>query len=266
VIQRLDFEDKLGNPAVAITWSTEGVFKHPGETFDAGSGYFIDPEHVVTAGHVPRMVADEAGRHGVTFRKGIPRHYMQVHDPRMDLHWFVYSVAELAHGEVAAEFTILSVAPVFLEQEAVERYAKWRSEFAYRPLRTSQLVPGEQVFMRGFTDITGDLVGEGAKTHIEINGTTCYCEGVVRELCPDGFLQIKTPCVIVSGGQMPGNTSGGPVVDVKNKLVGVISASGTHAEETAISDWFSIIGPAPDEPKMTGLQVGDIALRFLVTG
>ncbi|CAN5390063.1 hypothetical protein BH09PAT4_BH09PAT4_09010 [soil metagenome] len=44
MLHRYEFDHRYCNPAVAITWSTQGVFTQPGEMFDAGSGYFVDPE------------------------------------------------------------------------------------------------------------------------------------------------------------------------------------------------------------------------------
>lgn len=259
VLESFDFADNLINPAVAITWSTEGVFNDPVETFGAGSGYFLDPEHVVTAGHVPAMVSKDAERMGVVRRRGVPSHFMDVHDPRSDLHWYVYSVAELAYEGAQSEFTVLSVAPRFFDNDSVQRYAKWREGFIVPPHRPSPMQTGQAVKLRGFTDINATLDSGG--TSVEVNGRGCLATGVVKEIHPNGFLLVKNPCVTVGGPLMPGNTSGGPVFDDEDNIVGIISASGIYDDATVVSTWSTILPPVKD-PTQISLLLGDIAARL----
>ena len=148
---RYALDDPRIAPAVLITWGTENLADHPGETFDAGSGYFLDAEHVVTAKHVGDMI-----RNDVNHRDGALEviYAMDVHDPRAKLSWRVTHEKSLKDSDIS----LLKVVPHLFKSSDQAAHDQWRASFIRPPHRARPVSAGETIQILGYSPIHGKLV------------------------------------------------------------------------------------------------------------
>ena len=217
--------DSILYPAVMITWGTDGIADHPGETFDGGSGYFASPEYVITAKHVGELIRRDYGVREGCFEVG---YALQVHDPRNNFTWRVTDERPVRD----LDLSVLRVDMSASEHLNQDQITKWIDEFRYPCHRASALDIDEIISIRGFSMIGGDLIKDerasGGSQHVYVSSDGHIGSGKLEDI------------------RALGNMSGGPACDRLGRVVGVISESpegdGCH---TLISDWNALIGSCP---------------------
>ena len=114
-------------PALIITWGTDGIATHPGETFDAGSGYMPCPDYVITASHIGDLIRRDMGTRPGQHQM---QHALSVHDPRVRLTWRVSDERPLENSDIA----IYRVEPWITASTPQQAFDTWRRIFLLRTI------------------------------------------------------------------------------------------------------------------------------------
>ena len=240
---RIDLRHQVLAPAVFLTWGTDGIASHPGETFGAASGYFISPSLVMTVRHVGQMIENELRREGVPWNaeSKFRPFCIQVHDPRTGLSWEVVSLSD----SPAADLALLTVEPVLIGDNIADHFSEFARTFLGPAHRTRRLEIGESVAVKGFTEIAAildyDHTPQGSHRQIRVSAYGQVAVGHIGELHPTGKLGRQWPTFDLEGVGATGQMSGGPVVDSDGYIVGVISSSLDKDTITSVVDWPTII-------------------------
>lgn len=246
-------------PALILTWgAVMELPSDPDETFAAGTGFLVDADHMVTAAHIGDMNRSDMARAGFRARGSNLPYRMHALDPRTNMSWRL--VQETPVG--TTDFAIYQIIPE--DRVSVTEWRAWQFSFlmSYPVLRLTELSEGEVLEVRAFQNVEAFRQSDsGLGRRVEfVTGQGVVARGSFTLTKREGAA--ARPEMV--GFSATGLNSGAPILDSKDRLVGLVSSSleGGAAVEpyTAISlfsDWKFAKRSAVRTGPFTGIDVPD---------
>jgi len=244
MLQRLPVDDKSLAPALILA---SGLVKTtPSVTEDSypeGTCFFVSPDYVVTARHCGEVLRSDLLEAEYRLEGQNVPYEQHIFDPRFGLTWKMLTEAPFTDQDIS----FLRVEPVLNSEESVEHFLPWVELMGnslhpqYPVLRMSELIEGELLIFKGFTNVEfsyGQPFDDYNRGRHGVSATGILGTGVFHRQ------QIETQIghtyrPTVKGVCAVGQNSGGPVVDAKGRIVGIVSASTKDNDYTLIAPFWT---------------------------
>lgn len=230
MIRRIAIDDPNVSPALILASGVaKGTLGGTTDSYPEGSCFFISVSYVATARHCGEILREDLGREGLRENAGVQPYGQHVFDPRLGLTWKAVNEIPLSNDDIS----VLEVTPEIEQNEDATEYLPWceiwkSAEHPAHPvIRMSDVVDGEQLSFRGFTDIKFSSTGSSDATmrlNHEVSAVGMVGHGVAKWQEIESLRGIERRLVL-EGVAAQGLNSGSPVLDVSGRIVGVVSMS-----------------------------------------